>query len=264
MSQNRNVLQQNTYVVVAYYTSEFGGEIQNYSKDEIDSIAFSELYTRAQTLIRGLSSAGVSGRVLKSEELAELLYIAYNRDESDILNIKKMVEAEYDSLYNTAKDVLDKQKEVIEKKINDEAMTLAADSIRKADRAIKFRRENKQEIKTRAGQLLEQYKHDMTNELYDETVKQINKANLEDESEEAVEQTERNETSRRTSSAQAKAVGNEARRRQETLNETSQNSAKKRKRTMADLTEEEKKILLERRRRRLAREAQEKRNSNIQ
>ena len=56
MSQNRNVLQQNTYVVVSYYTAEFGGEIENYSREEINNIAFSELYTRAQTLIRTLSS----------------------------------------------------------------------------------------------------------------------------------------------------------------------------------------------------------------
>ena len=59
LSQNRNVLQQNTYVAVAYYTSEFGGEIANYSREEVDNIAFSELYTRAQTLIRALASAGV-------------------------------------------------------------------------------------------------------------------------------------------------------------------------------------------------------------
>ena len=63
LSQNKDVLQQNTYVVLSYYKSEIGGEVQNYSKEEIDSIAFSELYTRAQTLIRGLSAAGVSGRV---------------------------------------------------------------------------------------------------------------------------------------------------------------------------------------------------------
>lgn len=245
MSQNRNVLQQNTYVVVAYYTSEFGGEIQNYSKEEIDNIAFSELYTRAQTLIRGLSSAGVSGRVLQSEELAELLFIAYNRDESDILNIRKMVESQYDSLYNTAKDVMEKQKEIIEKKIDEEAMDLAANSIRQADRKIKLRRENKNEIKSRATQYIEQYKHEMTNELYNETLNEINKADIgEEESKKQASKT-----------AQSKEKHQER---------TSSNEPVKKKRTMADLTEEEKKILLERRRRRLAREAQARKNSNIQ
>ena len=91
LSQNRNVLQQNTYVIVAYYTSEFGGDITNYSKEEIDNIAFSELYTRSQTVARGLAAAGVSGRVINSEELAELLYIAYNRDDSELISIKREI-----------------------------------------------------------------------------------------------------------------------------------------------------------------------------
>lgn len=228
MSQNRDVLQQNTYVTVAYYTSEFGGEIQNYSKEEIDNIAFSELYTRAQTLIRGLSSAGVSGRVINSEELAELLFIAYNRDESDILNIRKMVDNEYDSLYNTAKDVMEKQKEAIEKKVNEEAIDLAANSITKADQILKLKRDNKNEIKRRAVQYLDQYKHEITKELYDETVNQIQEAQI-----------DKTEKIEKTNGVMGKKVD-------------AQNSKQsKPKRT---LTEEEKRVLLEKRKRRLEQE----------
>ena len=179
MSQNRNVLQQNTYVVVSYYTAEFGGEIENYSREEINNIAFSELYTRAQTLIRALASSGVSGRVIDSEELAELLYVAYNRDDSELINIKKSVEAQYDSLYKTAKDVLDKQKEMIEEKVEKEAVDLTAHSITIADKVLKLRQENKEEIKRRAMQYVENYKNEMTDELYNETKKQIEKADLE-------------------------------------------------------------------------------------
>ena len=175
LSQNRNVLQQNTYVAVAYYTSEFGGQISNYSKEEIDNIAFSELYTRTQTLIRALSSAGVTGRVINSEELAELLYIAYNRDDSELINLRKSIDAQYDSLYNTAKDVLDKQKEMIEKKVNQEAIELVTKSIGKADRIIKLRKENKEEIRRRAMQYVEKYRSEMTDELYQETKKQVDK-----------------------------------------------------------------------------------------
>lgn len=175
LSQNRNVLQQNTYVAVAYYTSEFGGQIANYSKEEIDNIAFSELYTRTQTLIRALSSAGVVGRVINSEELAELLYIAYNRDDSELINLRKSIDAQYDSLYNTAKDVLDKQKEMIEKKIDEEAIDLVSNSIGKADRIIKLRKENKEEIRRRAIQYVEKYRSEMTDELYQETKKQVDK-----------------------------------------------------------------------------------------
>lgn len=178
LSQNRNVLQQNTYVAVAYYTSEFGGEIANYSKEEIDNIAFSELYTRAQTLIRGLAASGVSGRVINSEELAELLYVAYNRDDSNLISIRKSVEEQYDSLYNTAKDVLDKQKEMIEQKIDKEAIDLTSQSISKADKILKLREENKEEIRRRAIAYVERYRGEMTEDLYNETKKQINKAKI--------------------------------------------------------------------------------------
>ena len=178
LSQNRNVLQQNTYVILAYYKSEVGGDVNNYSREEIENIAFSELYTRAQTLIRGLSACAVTGRVLNSEELAELLYIAYNRDESELINIRKSVDAQYDSLYNTAKDVFDKQKEMIEKKIDEEAADLTARSIRRADRINRMRQENESEIKQRALQYAEAYKNEMTEELYEETKNQINKADL--------------------------------------------------------------------------------------
>lgn len=181
MSQNRNVLQQNTYVVVSYYTSEFGGEIANYSKEEIDNIAFSELYTKAQNLIRGLASSGVTGRVLNSEELAELLYIAYNRDDSELINIRKSVDAEYDSLYNIAKDVMDKQKEIIEKNIEKEAIDLTAKSITRADRILKLRMENKEEIRRRAIGYVESYKDEMSDELYNETKKQVENAKIVEE-----------------------------------------------------------------------------------
>lgn len=178
LSQNRNVLQQNTYVAVAYYTSEFGGEISNYSREEIDNIAFSELYTRAQTLIRALAASGVSGKVINSEELAELLYIAYNRDDSELINIRKSVDAQYDSLYNIAKDVMDKQKEMIEQKVEKEAVELTSKSISKADRILKLRQENKEEIRRRAMAYVEKYRGEMTDELYEETKKQVSKADI--------------------------------------------------------------------------------------
>lgn len=180
LSQNRNVLQQNTYLVLSYYKNEIGGEVNNYSREEIENIAFSELYTRAQTLIRGLSASGVSGRVLNSEELAELLYIAYNREDSELINIRKSVDAQYDSLYNTAKDVFDKQKEIIEKKIDKEAIDLTAKSIKRADKELRLRRNNQEEIKERALNYVEAYKNEMTEELYDETKKQIQKADLDE------------------------------------------------------------------------------------
>lgn len=183
MSQNRNVLRQNTYLIIPYYTAEFGGEISNYSKEEVDNIAFSELYTKAQTLIRSIAASGVSGRVMESEELVELLYVAYNRDDSEIFSLDKAVEGDYTRLYSTAKDVLDKKKELLEEQILDEASTLAAKSIRRADKIRRLRLQHQNEIKAKAIDFVEDYKLEMDQDLYDETKRQIKKADFKQEEE---------------------------------------------------------------------------------
>ena len=183
MSQNRNVLRQNTYLIISYYTAEFGGEIANYSKEEVDNIAFSELYTKAQTLIRSIAASGVTGRVMESEELVELLYVAYNRDDSEIFNLDKAVEGDYSRLYSTAKDVLDKKKELLEEQIVEQASDLAVKSIKRADKIRRLRLEHQNEIKQVAMDFVEEYKLEMDKDLYDETKRQIKKTDFEAEEE---------------------------------------------------------------------------------
>ena len=58
MSLNRNILNKKYYVVLTYFTSELGQN--NYDKEEIKEMAFSELYTRSQAIIRALSVSEVS------------------------------------------------------------------------------------------------------------------------------------------------------------------------------------------------------------
>ena len=79
MSLNKNVLNQKYYVVIPYYLEDI--EDTKYDEEEQRGLAFAELYTRAQTIIRTLSACGINGRVMTSNELVELLYMAYNRDE---------------------------------------------------------------------------------------------------------------------------------------------------------------------------------------
>lgn len=145
MSLNRSVLQQNTYVIVSYYTSELGTDVNNYSKQELDSMCFNELYTRAQALISSLATAEVYGRILDSEELAELLYFAYNRDDAEVLNLKRALDAEYDSLYSTAPDIMQKKIAKLEQEIEDEAVTLATESMLEADRVRTLERQKNRE-----------------------------------------------------------------------------------------------------------------------
>ena len=121
MSLNKNVLQQKTYIIVSYFASEFGS-VSTYSREEIDSICFSELFTRTQSVIRSLAAAEVGGKILDSEGLAELLYIAYNRDDSELMQLGKALDAQYDALYSTSKDVLIKKQEKLEEELNEKSV----------------------------------------------------------------------------------------------------------------------------------------------
>lgn len=177
MSLKQNVLQQNTYVIISYYTAEFGGEINNYSKEEIDNISFSELYTRAQTVVRSLAAAEVMGRILNSEELAELLYVAYNRDDSEIMQLKRTLDAGYDSLYVTAPDLMKKKMEKIEQEVEEEAVALATQSILEADKIRTMEIAKQQRIEDRALEVIDAYKDEMDVDLYEETKRQIKNKN---------------------------------------------------------------------------------------
>lgn len=172
LGNSKNILQQKTYIVISYFTSEFG-ETSTYSREEINDVAFSELYTRAQTLIRALASAEVSGTVLDSEELMELLYVAYNRDESEVYTLRNALNSEYNRLYSTAKDVMEEKKKRIEKQIEDEANRMATKSIINADKKIREDRMKEQKVKQRALELIEENKDEMSNMLYEESKKQI-------------------------------------------------------------------------------------------
>lgn len=131
MSLNNNVLRKDYYIVIPYYPSELGNN--DYDLSEIRNLAFSELYTRAQSIISGLLSCGIQGRVLSSEEIMEVLYSSYNRDDADALSVEKAIQSGYNEMYVTAPDVLEKRMQEIEKEINRKAWDIINDSISKLD-----------------------------------------------------------------------------------------------------------------------------------
>ncbi len=181
INESKNMLQQNMYLIITYYTSEIG-DTSKYSKEEINDIVFSELYTRAQTLIRALASAEVSATVLNSEELAELLYVAYNRDQAEIYTLKDALNSQYDRLYSTARDVLEEKEMRIKQQIEDEATKVASKSIIEADEKIRQERQKKaQAIKQRAAEMVDEYKEELSKPLYEEALKQISNANIDNE-----------------------------------------------------------------------------------
>lgn len=128
MNKNRNVLNKKYYIIIPYYSEE--AQNDNLDKDEIQGLAFSELYTRAQTIARALSSTGVTGKILTSVDLVDFLYVAYNRDESETYGIETATKAGYDELYSTAPDVLDKKKKELERRIEEQAVADANNRIR--------------------------------------------------------------------------------------------------------------------------------------
>ncbi len=130
MSLNKNILNKNYYIIVPYYGSEAGNE--KLDEEELRNIAFSELYTRCQSIIASISSCGVRGKILRSNELIELLYMAYNRDEAETFGLEKALKAGFSELYSTAPDVYEKKIKELDKIIEEEAIRKARQSVKEA------------------------------------------------------------------------------------------------------------------------------------
>lgn len=202
LSSNKNVLQQRTYVIVSYYSAEIGGGLDKYSKEEIYNMCFSELYTRCQNIASALGTSQITSKILDSEELAELLYIAYNRDESELLNLSKAMNSQYDALYSTGKDVLQKKQEKLDQEINIAAIDIATDSILRADKRKQLEDIQKmqdkalrnEKIQERALDLLDAYEDQLNPRVYDlakEEVKNHEALKVEEKEEKVLpEQTE--------------------------------------------------------------------------
>ena len=120
MSLNKQILTKKYYIIIPYYVSELGDN--NFDKEEIKNIAFSELYTRAQAIIRMLFACDIKSHVMNSAEIIELLYAAYNRDDAEIYGVDKYIEAGYQSMYSTAPDVLEKKMKALDEEIQIKAM----------------------------------------------------------------------------------------------------------------------------------------------
>ena len=129
MSLNKNVLNKKYYIIIPYFSEEASDE--KYAREEVNSMAFSELYGKAQAIIRTLSSCSVSGKILTSKELVDLLYVAYNRDEAERFGIDKAMMAGYDELYSTSQDVFEKKVRVLDEEIKDKAIDLVNETIAK-------------------------------------------------------------------------------------------------------------------------------------
>lgn len=156
-SLNKNVLRKHYYIIVPYYSEEIEGGMM--SEDEKKNMIFSELYTRAQAIIRTLFACSMKCRILNSYEIADLLYVAYNRDESEVYGIDKALRAGYTELYSTAQDIIDKKMLALDEKIEQNALKLAIEKIEeaKSDKEKKLEKKEKsfeELVKEMAKQML--------------------------------------------------------------------------------------------------------------
>ena len=207
MSLNKNILNKKYYVVIPYYPTDLGDN--KFDSYEIKNIAFSELYTRAQAVIRTLAACDVKGKILNSKELIELLYVAYNRDHEEDFNLDRAIQAQYDKLYSTSEDVYQKKIRELDKKIEDMAIEKAKEKVEIArseaeKEAIKKQKEMDDLINEIAKIVLESNKEYIGEEIAEEAIKKVE------------------EDSKKTGKGNKKEVGNNA--KEEKARKTRNNS----------------------------------------
>ena len=122
----------------------------------------------------------ITSTILDSEQLAELLYVAYNRDEAEVLQLTKALDAQYDALYSSGKDVLTKKQEKLDKEINIAAIDMATDSLLKADRQKQIEEldlaiSKEEKIKQKANEILDAYQQQLDPRVYQLAKEEVKK-----------------------------------------------------------------------------------------
>ena len=195
MSLNKSVLNKKYYVIISYYAEE--NPEHRYDVEEIRNMAFSELYTKAQSMIRTLSACSISGKILSSKELIELLYVAYNRDESETFGIDKAMQAGYDDLYSTAPDVFEKKVKALDQVVHDRAVDLANQTVDKVKSKNQQKAEETEEnmeelVRKMAEIIIGDNRNYVGVDVASEAIKELEKSKEEgEESDEKVKKTTR-------------------------------------------------------------------------
>lgn len=131
MALNKHMLQRNFYIVFSYNKNELA-TTEKFTKEEYEDLCYRELYTRAQAIISSLITCSVTGRVLNSNELAQLVYTSLNKDDSALMNIKDALESGMFRLYTQSEDVLKKKREMLEDELNKEGQQRVEEVVRQA------------------------------------------------------------------------------------------------------------------------------------
>ena len=176
MSEDVDLTTKEYYIVVPYYTDEItsAGE---YDKREIGKMAFSELYTRAQSLVSSLTECDVRGKVLTSKELIELLFISYNREQHDTYDFDEYIDnSGFDSFYSVAPDVLEKRIQALDAEIERKAKDKGIEAYRRINRKAEYKM---QQIKDREENM-NTYVNELAREALDSQVNVLGKEKTEE------------------------------------------------------------------------------------
>ena len=193
-SQNKNVLRKHYYIIVPYYSSEIDNDLLD--PEEKRNMIFAELYTRAQSIIRTLFACSMKCRILNSYEIADLLYVAYNRDESEVYGIDRALKAGYNELYSTAQDIVDKKMAALDQKIEQDALKLAVEKVEevkseKQKRLAKKEKSFEELVKEMAKQMLKDNQSILGQEIAKQAINKIEETNEEGGDKDEKKQTKR-------------------------------------------------------------------------
>ena len=174
MSLNKNVLTKKYYIIIPYFPEE----VDKYASEEIRNMAFSELYTKAQSIISTLSACSINGKMLNSNEIVELLYMAYNREEADVFGLDRALRAEYDSLYSVAPDVYQQRLKILDEEIRKQAVELANRKVEEAKSTLQQKAEEKENnidelVRKMAAIVLNENKNYVGKEVAQEAIKNL-------------------------------------------------------------------------------------------
>lgn len=193
-SLNKNVLRKHYYIIVPYYSSEIDNDLLDV--EEKRNMIFAELYTRAQSIIRTLFACSMKCRILNSYEIADLLYVAYNRDESEVYGIDKALKAGYNELYSTGQDIIDKKIMALDQKIEQDALKLAVEKVEEVKSEKQKRLEKKEKsfeelVKETAKQMLKDNRTVLGKEMTQEAIAKIDETKEKGGNENEEKQTKR-------------------------------------------------------------------------
>lgn len=189
MSEDSDLTTKSYYIIVPYYTEEITS-VGDYDKKEISSMAFSELYTRAQAIASSLNECDVRARIMNSQEIIELLFVAYNREQHDLYDFDEyMTQSGNNTFYSVSEDVLDKRMRAIDEEIVKQANERAVEAFQRASRKTRDKRKETEErerkmqeyIDSLAGDIIESEQVNIGKEMVDRSKEEITKMREEDE-----------------------------------------------------------------------------------